>query len=303
MADETTAHSRAAAGNRQWPGAGRRPAGDDAAGAGTNGGASGTGGGRDFLTGWLVALPIVAVVVVVNSLTVLEDHPHLRWWEAWTWEVSSGLVILAIAWIPWLAARRAPPEGGRWLRFAGVHALALVAYSALHVGGFLALRRLAYAAVGETYRFDPLAQAFPYELRKDVLSYAALAVTFWLVRRLRERRAEAAAAAPATFDIRDGARVLRVRLDQVLAVRSAGNYVEFVLDDGRTPLMRSPLAALEAELDGKGFVRTHRSWLVNAARVTGLRPEGSGDYAVELGALEAPLSRRFRPALERLKGT
>jgi DNA-binding LytR/AlgR family response regulator len=51
-----------------------------------------------------------------------------------------------------------------------------------------------------------------------------------------------------------------------------------------------------------GFVRTHRSWLVNPARVTGLRPEGSGDYAVELGAVEAPLSRRFPQALAALRG-
>jgi DNA-binding LytR/AlgR family response regulator len=40
---------------------------------------------------------------------------------------------------------------------------------------------------------------------------------------------------------------------------------------------------------------------VNSARVTGLRPEGSGDYAVELGAVEAPLSRRFREALAVLR--
>ena len=43
-------------------------------------------------------------------------------------------------------------------------------------------------------------------------------------------------------------------------------------------------------------------WLVNAARVTELRPEKSGDYAVRLGDLEAPLSRRFPEALARLRG-
>ncbi len=66
--------------------------------------------------------------------------------------------------------------------------------------------------------------------------------------------------------------------------------------------MRSALSAVEADLADKGFVRTHRSWLVNAARVTGLKPEGSGDWTVELGALEAPLSRRFPDALARLRG-
>ena len=82
----------------------------------------------------------------------------------------------------------------------------------------------------------------------------------------------------------------RVRLDQILAVASAGNYVEFILDDGRKLLMRSPLSALKNELWTHGFVRTHRSWLVNPGRMTALKPEGSGDYRVELGSI----SRRSR---------
>jgi DNA-binding LytR/AlgR family response regulator len=65
--------------------------------------------------------------------------------------------------------------------------------------------------------------------------------------------------------------------------------------------MRTTLAAVEAELGPAGFVRTHRSWLVNASRLTGLLPEGSGDWTVELGEAKAPLSRRYPGALARLK--
>ena len=50
-----------------------------------------------------------------------------------------------------------------------------------------------------------------------------------------------------TFDIRDGAKLTRVRLDHVLAVAWAGNFVEFILEDGRKLLMRSPLSALANE--------------------------------------------------------
>ncbi len=102
--------------------------------------------------------------------------------------------------------------------------------------------------------------------------------------------------------IREGTKLIRVRLDQVLAVASAGNSVEFVLTDGRRLLMRSPLSALEKELGPRGFLRTHRSWLVNAGRMMALRPEGSGDYAVELGRVMVPLSRRFPQALAKLRG-
>jgi DNA-binding LytR/AlgR family response regulator len=93
-----------------------------------------------------------------------------------------------------------------------------------------------------------------------------------------------------------------VRLTDILAVTSAGNYVEFLLGDGRRLLMRSALSAVESDLADRGFVRTHRSWLVNEKAVTGLTPEGSGDYGVALGSLTAPLSRRFPAALARLRG-
>ena len=65
--------------------------------------------------------------------------------------------------------------------------------------------------------------------------------------------------------------------------------------------MRRPLSAVESELGARGFVRTHRSWLVNETAVTGLHPEGSGDYDVRLGELNVPLSRRFPEALARLR--
>jgi DNA-binding LytR/AlgR family response regulator len=35
--------------------------------------------------------------------------------------------------------------------------------------------------------------------------------------------------------------------------------------------------------------------------MTALRPEGSGDYTVELESLQAPLSRRYPLALEALR--
>ena len=140
---------------------------------------------------------------------------------------------------------------------------------------------------------------FVYELRKDLISYGTYVATFWLIGYLRRRRDEPVR--PVSFDIRDGSRILRVPLSDILAVSSAGNYVEFWLADGRRPLMRATLAAIEVELGAFGFVRAHRSWLVNAARVTALEPDGSGDWTVELGEVRAPLSRRFPDALARLK--
>jgi len=67
--------------------------------------------------------------------------------------------------------------------------------------------------------------------------------------------------------------------------------------------MRASMAQIEAALAGAGFVRTHRSWLVNAACVRALTAAGSGDFRLELaGGVTAPLSRRYPEALARLRG-
>jgi DNA-binding LytR/AlgR family response regulator len=141
-----------------------------------------------------------------------------------------------------------------------------------------------------------------YEARKDVLGYALFIGLFSLIDQLLRQPGETPVER-ATFDIRDGAKLTRVRLDEILAISSAGNYVEFFLADGRRLLMRSPLRSVESELGPRGFVRTHRSWLVNGKKVTTLKPDGSGDYTVELGQQAVPLSRRFPDALAKLRGS
>ena len=271
----------------------------------TNGVSSGTSGAdlRAFLWGAGATAAIIFGVTLVNVATIHHDMPHLDPREPWIWEVSSALTIYALLWLPWLAQRIAPLEEWRSPRTWAVHAAGILIWSALHVTGFLLLRYGAYAlAGGEPYQFGDLRDEFPYELRKDILSYTLTSCAFWVARRLALQSTATAPDQAATFDIRDGAKVTRVAITDILAVASAGNYVEFHLADGRKPLMRASLAAVEGQLSPFGFVRTHRSWLVSAARVTGLTPAGSGDYTVQLGTLEAPLSRRFPAALMRLRG-
>lgn len=275
---------------RAW----RRSAWDERDGGVTNGERSGMSG-----VFWR-AVPLFAATVValntVNALTELQDSPEVPWIYPVVCQATSAATAILSMWIPWLAYRAAPVDGAPLWRVLAVHLSGLLAFSAVHVVGFYLLRILVFRLLEAPYDYD-LAGRFIYELRKDAIGYLIGTAAFWgLTRIYREP-----ASGPATFDIRDGGRLVRVDLAEVIAISSAGNYVEFVLADGRRPLMRSPLSAIEAELSSRGFVRTHRSWLVNAARVTELRPQKSGDYAVGLGDFEAPLSRRFPQALARLR--
>lgn len=320
MSDERSSRVSSQRPAGQRAGDGRRNRRDDDVPAVTNGEPSGTNGEptrmrarlrradrRALVVGWLAIAALAVAFTIVNALTTLSDADGLKVWEPWVWEISSALTLLVLGWIPWVTTAVAPPsdlrDGGPRLiaRFGIVHLLGVLAYSAPHVMGFVAIRQGVYDLMNYApYEFGDWGDRFIYELRKDALSYILFAAVYWLVGRLRQARE--APLRPVSFDIRDGGRIIRAPLDEIAAVSSAGNYVEFWLSDGRRPLMRATLAAIEVELGAYGFVRAHRSWLVNAARVTALEPDGSGDWTVELGAVRAPLSRRFPEALARLKG-
>ncbi len=257
-----------------------------------------------MLRAWLLGVCLVAAIAFVNVLTIQHDAPKLGPLRPAIWEVTSAFVTFLIFSIPGVMALWTVKQHPRWWAAVPAHLLAMLIYSIIHVSSFVALRRLGHAVLlHEAYQWGPVSTEFPYEFRKDMMAYGLATVIFWLaLQRSAQRPAETVSpATPATFDIQDGARLIRVPVAQILAVRSAGNYVEFVLADERQPLMRSSLSAVLEDLTAHGFVRTHKSWLVNTARVTGLKPEGSGDYAVELGALEVPLSRRFPEALAALR--
>ena len=277
-----------------------RRIGDIWQGLGISGDKSGTDGWRTFLYGLAAIAAVVGAVNIVNVITIGHEQPQYGLAGPIVWEGSSWLTFLLFAWIPWLARRLVPLDSRPRWRVPLVHGAAAVAFSFCHVAGFVLLRELAYATRGERYDFGPFGLHFTYELGKDVFGYA-LAVTVFAIARFIVEHSAPRPPGETAYSIRDGARILRVPIAEILAISSAGNYVEFVLRDGRKPLMRSALSSLEAEFAPHGFVRVHRSWLVNPARMTALKPEGSGDSTVELGALSVPLSRRFPEALARLR--
>jgi len=201
---------------RSGPGAGSPSAGTSGAPVGTNGADR-----RDLLAGGSILLAVTLAFLVVNALTVLADWPGLRPWAPWLWEGSSALALML--WLPWRAAGAAPSsllhEGWRARgRFLAVHLGAACLYSLLHVVLMVAMRHGVYALLGEVYDYGPPIERFVYELRKDMLSYALFIGVFWGVRSLREARETPLR--PVSFDIRDGTRLIRAPLDDILAATS-----------------------------------------------------------------------------------
>ena len=83
--------------------------------------------------------------------------------------------------------RRFPPRPADWRTVLAVYAAASVAYAALHVGGMVALRNLAYWYGGSDYDFGDWGRQSFYEYVKDVRTFAGVVVTLEIYRFLMRR--------------------------------------------------------------------------------------------------------------------
>ena len=97
-------------------------------------------------------------------------------------------------------------------------------------------------------------------------------------------------------------RVKIINVAEIDWVEADGDYVS-VHVGAMSWLLRETIAAAEARLALSGFVRIHRSTLVNIYRVRELLPLSKGEFTVVLlDGTELKLSRNYRFALERLLG-
>jgi two-component system LytT family response regulator len=102
--------------------------------------------------------------------------------------------------------------------------------------------------------------------------------------------------------IKANGRIIVVRYTDIDWIEADGDYVS-VHVGGKVWLMRETIAAVELRLALSGFVRIHRSALVNAERVKELRPRDKGEYTVVLNdGTELKLTRNYRASVERLIG-
>jgi two-component system, LytTR family, response regulator len=80
------------------------------------------------------------------------------------------------------------------------------------------------------------------------------------------------------------------------------NYIEYYLADGTCHVVKQPLKKALANLEPRGFIQVHRSFLVNTARIREFR--GNETLILRDGeATPIPVSRGFRKTVrEHLKG-
>lgn len=265
-------------------------------------------------------LAILVANTVGNSITVLMDARRAglgtEAWEPWVWESSSALLWMVI--IPTVAwfTRRVPFQWQGLPRYLALHLLFSVLMCLLHVLGMVALRMLAYRAMGSSYEFGAWPLELLYEYIKDVRDYIGIVVTIEAYRfALRRLQGEATLLAapdegpplepvdrPERFLVRKLGRDFLVAANDIEWLQAAGNYVNLRVRGHDYPL-RSTIAGIEARLDATRFTRVHRSYIVNLDRIASIEPLDAGDARIHLhDGTALPCSRTYRPGLRERAG-
>src|SRR5262249_50590916 len=93
-------------------------------------------------------------------------------------------------------------------------------------------------------------------------------------------------------------RILFIDPTNVVLVEAQGNYVLLEAPAGSSYLLRESISTVAEKLKQYGFIRIHRSMLVNSAFVEEVQPWPTGEYIVRIkGGKELTVSRTYKSNL------
>ncbi|HUR21728.1 MAG TPA: LytTR family DNA-binding domain-containing protein [Vicinamibacterales bacterium] len=168
----------------------------------------------------------------------------------------------------------------------------------LHAAGLGVVPIVVFTTAFSEYAVDAFqAQAFDYLLKPFSDERFGQVLTRVLAALERARPAELIAV-PRTVTVRDAGRTLVIPVSEIDWIE-AEDYCTRIHAGVRKPLVRRSMRSLLDELEADAFIRTHRSAIVNLARVRELRSLPSGEAELLLASGEkVRVSRAQRPLLE-----
>jgi two-component system LytT family response regulator len=132
----------------------------------------------------------------------------------------------------------------------------------------------------------------------DIVDYLLKPITFdrffkAIERYLRNDNLTVSLPAPVTdghavLYIKSAHKNIRINTDDILYIESMKDYVKICTAE-KTITAKYKISVMEAELAGRGFLRVHRSFIVNLSHLTAFT---SSD--IEIGKVELPIGESYR---------
>lgn len=222
------------------------------------------------------------------------------------WAALSYMPWLAVAGLTWAVIRR---TGAGWRAIGSLAAVMLPAVpliAALNARTDISF--LNHAGEGGEWSARTIDRLPVVLLLYTAVVAVGLAAAYW--RRARDARDRIAVLTTALTEARTlepeqtqrllvstGRARTSVAVGDIEWLASAGNYL-VVNWDGKEGLIRDTLQALEARLDPRLFTRSHRSSLINLARVRQVQPLSDGAWRLTMNSgAELVVSRTYRDAV------
>jgi two-component system LytT family response regulator len=103
--------------------------------------------------------------------------------------------------------------------------------------------------------------------------------------------------------IKANGRILFVDPGEVMAVHAEGNYV-LLEREGGSNMLRESISTMAEKLKPYGFIRIHRSVLINGAFVEELHPTAAGEYELRIkSGKEYTVTRSYKKNLRDIAGS
>lgn len=170
--------------------------------------------------------------------------------------------------------------------------------SALVAGTTAMIAVLAYAAVAFSIGTgrSPLETLASFGVRDFLWDVVLFAMAFLVGRQMRPELDPRTTTghSPGSLAVKSSGRVEYIPVASILGATAQGNYIALHLDE-RDVLHRTTMAQLETALSDAGFVRIHRSHLVNPSKISVARSRGESFRIIELSnGVQLPVSDRYR---------
>lgn len=136
--------------------------------------------------------------------------------------------------------------------------------------------------------------------RRTIAERQALADLNALEGQLDDLRKSRETPSEPTLWIHQRGQMVRIPVESLDWAQAEGEYVRLHVRD-QTFLLRSSISALAERLSGAGFIRIHRSTLINQSRLEAVLSSRAGMVAKLLDGGELRVGRKYRPAVRRLQ--
>lgn len=236
-------------------------------------------------------------------------------WKPWVWEVSSGFVVFVM--LPGIIKLLGvyPLRHTNLLYHLLIYVLVAPIFSAIHIGGMVVLREVAYWYAGLNYQFDWGAQNLLYEFLKDIRVFLFLLIAIesyrFIVLRLQGEasliRDESETleletltdipekALPTHFLVKKLHKEFLIKPSSIEWVESSGNYQNLHVQGQIYPI-RCTHSSLLVQL-GSGFFKINRGCAVNSEFVQELKSV-KGELVLELrNGITLPVSKAYREGI------